>query len=175
MDDPSAKPQTDIFLTFLADFGPREWSQRLGNGRSMPGGRFSSPGDHSGPISGHFRRLDIVRWALDIVRWALDIVRWALDIIRLALDIIRLALDIVRWALDIVRWASHGPTISTEDIWLLWGHLGTVECDFDPFFTPKMRKMEHRSWSSRSPGNATTGGCAEPRSTRAGGQDYVSS
>ena len=32
--------------------GPRDRSQR----RSMPGGRFSGPGDHSGPISGHFRR-----------------------------------------------------------------------------------------------------------------------
>ena len=30
--------------------------QRLGNDRGMPGGRFSGPGDHSGPISGHFRR-----------------------------------------------------------------------------------------------------------------------
>ena len=43
-------------MTFLSDLGPREWSQRLGNGRGMPGGRFSRPGDHSGPISGHFRR-----------------------------------------------------------------------------------------------------------------------
>ena len=53
--DPSARPQTGNFLTFLADFGPRDRSQRLGNGRGMPGGRFSRPGDHSGPISGHFR------------------------------------------------------------------------------------------------------------------------
>ena len=56
--------------------------------------------------------------------------------------------------------------VSTEDIWLLCGHLEMDENDFDPFFTPKMRKMEHRSRSSRrswSPGNATTGGCMEPR------------
>ena len=68
--------------------------------------------------------------------------------------------------------------VSTENIWLPWGHLGTVECDFDPFFTPKMRKMEHRSWSRHcrwSRGNDATGRAAEPRSTRAGGQDYVSS
>ena len=30
--------------------------------------------------------------------------------------------------------------VSAEDIWLLWGHLGKVENDFDPFFIPKMRK-----------------------------------
>ena len=36
--------------------GPRDRSQRRENGRGMPGGRFSGPGDHSGPISGHFRR-----------------------------------------------------------------------------------------------------------------------
>ena len=30
------------------------WSQRLRNGRGMPGGRFSGTGDHSGPISDHF-------------------------------------------------------------------------------------------------------------------------
>ena len=33
--------------------------------------------------------------------------------------------------------------VSTEDIWLLWGHLGRYENDFDPFFTPKMRKKSH--------------------------------
>ena len=27
---------------------------------------------------------------------------------------------------------------------LLWGHLGEDENDFDPFFSSKMRKMEHR-------------------------------
>ena len=32
--------------------------------------------------------------------------------------------------------------VSTADIWLLWGHLGMDENDFDPFFTPKMGKME---------------------------------
>ena len=58
---------------------------------------------------------------------------------------------------------------------LLWGHLKGDENDFDLFFTPKMRKMEHRSWSRWSPGNGITGGCLEPRSTRAWGQDYVSS
>ena len=44
------------FLTFLAGFWPRYWSQRLGNGRGIHGGRFSGPGDHSGPISGHVLR-----------------------------------------------------------------------------------------------------------------------
>ena len=71
--------------------------------------------------------------------------------------------------------------VSTEDIWLLWGHLGEVENDFDPFFTPKMRKMEHARHSRHSRhcrwshGNDATSRAAEPRSTRAGGQDYVSS
>ena len=68
--------------------------------------------------------------------------------------------------------------VSTEDIWLLGGHLGKVENDFDPFFTPKMRKMEHirwSRWSTWSHGNDAMGRSAEPRSTRAGGQDYVSS
>ena len=65
--------------------------------------------------------------------------------------------------------------VSTEDIWLLWGHLGTDENDFDPFFTPKMRKMEHSRRSRWSHGNDATGCAAEPRSTRARGQDYVSS
>ena len=27
---------------------------------------------------------------------------------------------------------------------LLWGHLGEDENDFDQFFSPKMREMEHR-------------------------------
>ena len=45
---------------------------------------------------------------------------------------------------------------------LLWGHLGSDENDFDPFFTPKMRKMEHGSRSRRSPGNGITSGCLEP-------------
>ena len=36
------------------DFGPRDLSQRLRNGRAMLVGRFSRPGDHSRPISGHF-------------------------------------------------------------------------------------------------------------------------
>ena len=57
-------------------------------------------------------------------------------------------------------------------------HVGEVENDFDSFFPSKIRKMEHRSWSrwSRwSHGNDATGRAAEPRSTRAGGQDYVSS
>ena len=38
------------------DLGPRDLSQRLGNGRAIHLGGFSGPGDHSGPISGHFRR-----------------------------------------------------------------------------------------------------------------------
>ena len=58
---------------------------------------------------------------------------------------------------------------------LLWDHLGRDENDFDPFFSPKMRKMEHSRWSRWIPGNGTTGGCVEPRSTRAGGRDYVRS
>ena len=33
--------------------------------------------------------------------------------------------------------------VSTEDIWRLWGHLRTDENNFDPFFSPKMRKMKH--------------------------------
>ena len=65
--------------------------------------------------------------------------------------------------------------VSTTDIWRLFGHLGMDENDFDPFFTPKMRKMEHRSWSRRSHGNDATGRAADPYSTCAGGQDYVSS
>ena len=36
------------------DFGPRDLSQRLENGRAMLVGRFSRPGDHSRSISGHF-------------------------------------------------------------------------------------------------------------------------
>ena len=81
-------------------------------------------------------------------------------------------------AADICPVSTDICPVSTEDIWLLWGHLGKVGNDFDPFFTPKMRKMEHTSWSrwSRwSHGNDATGCAAEPRSTRAGGQDYVSS
>ena len=68
--------------------------------------------------------------------------------------------------------------VSAEDIWLRWGHLGELDNDFDPFFTPKMRKMEHSRWSRHcrwSHGNDATSRAAEPRSTRAGGQDYVSS
>ena len=42
-------------------------------------------------------------------------------------------------------------------------HIGEVENDFDPFFTPKMRKSEHRTHSARSHRNATTGGCVELR------------
>ena len=37
--------------------------------------------------------------------------------------------------------------VSTADIWRLWGHLGVDEIDFDPFFIPKMRKMEF-SWNT---------------------------
>ena len=62
--------------------------------------------------------------------------------------------------------------VSTEDIWLLWGHVGRVENDFYPFFTTKMRNIEQ---IRRSHGNDATGRSAEPRSTRAGGQDYVRS
>ena len=38
------------------DLRPRDLSQRLGNGRAIHLGGFSGPGDHSGPILGHFRR-----------------------------------------------------------------------------------------------------------------------
>ena len=44
------------FLDLLSDLGPRDLSQRLGNGRAIHLGGFSGPGDHSGPISGRFRR-----------------------------------------------------------------------------------------------------------------------
>ena len=70
--DPSARPQTGPeesnsraaagnrpiwrFRHFLAGFWPRDWSQTLGNGRRIHLGGFSRPGDHSGPISDHFRR-----------------------------------------------------------------------------------------------------------------------
>ena len=67
--------------------------------------------------------------------------------------------------------------VSTVGIWLLWCHLGKLENDFDSFFTPKMRKMEHARWSRwsrRSDGNDATGRSAEPRPTRAGGLHYVS-
>ena len=42
------------FGLYFGGFGPRDRSQRRGNGREKPGDRFSGPGDHSGPISGHF-------------------------------------------------------------------------------------------------------------------------
>ena len=48
-------PQLGVLLSF-GDVGPRDRSQRRENGRGMPRGRFSGPGDHSGSISGHFRR-----------------------------------------------------------------------------------------------------------------------
>ena len=54
--------------------------------------------------------------------------------------------------------------VKTNDIWLLWGHLGTDENDFDPFVTPKMRKMEHSRWSRWSHRNDATGRSAEPHS-----------
>ena len=38
----------------LEKIWPRDRSQRLGNGRGIHGGRFSGPGDHSGPISDRF-------------------------------------------------------------------------------------------------------------------------
>ena len=44
------------FGIYLADFWLRDRSQRRENGRQKPGDRFSGPGDHSGPILGHFRR-----------------------------------------------------------------------------------------------------------------------
>ena len=46
-------------LDYISDFaglGPQDWSQRQENGRGKPGCRFSGLGDHSGPISNHFRR-----------------------------------------------------------------------------------------------------------------------
>ena len=44
------------FGLYFGGFGPRDGSQRRGNGREKLGDRFSGPGDHSGPISNHFRR-----------------------------------------------------------------------------------------------------------------------
>ena len=47
----------------------------------------------------------------------------------------------------------------------------------DSFITSNICKMEHARWSRWSPwsgGNDATGRSAEPRPTRAGGQDYVS-
>ena len=44
------------FLGSAPDLGPRDLSQRLGNGRAIHLGGFSGPGDHSGHISDHFRR-----------------------------------------------------------------------------------------------------------------------
>ena len=44
------------FGLYFGGLGPQDRSQRRENGREKPGGRFSGPGDHSGPISGHFRR-----------------------------------------------------------------------------------------------------------------------
>ena len=35
--DPSARPQTCNCSAIFADVGTRDWSQRLGNGRGMPG------------------------------------------------------------------------------------------------------------------------------------------
>ena len=43
-------------------------------------------------------------------------------------------------------------------------HLGEVKNDFDSFFSPKNRKMEHRSRSRWSHGNDATGRSAEPHS-----------
>ena len=57
---------------------------------------------------------------------------------------------------------------------LYWGD----ENDFDPFFHLKCAKWDTPGTAGaarRRDGNATTGRCTEPRSTRAGGQDYVSS
>ena len=73
---------------------------------------------------------------------------------------------------------AHICPVSTAHICLLSGHCEKVENDFDPFFTPKVRKMEQIRWSRcsrRSHGNDATGRAAAPYSTRAGGQDYVSS
>ena len=44
------------FLDLLPDLGPRDLSQRLGNGCAIHLGGFSGPGDHSGPILGPFLR-----------------------------------------------------------------------------------------------------------------------
>ena len=57
-------------------------------------------------------------------------------------------------------------------------HIGEVENDFDSCFSSKMRQMEHSRWSRRSRwshGNDATGRAADPHSTCAGRQDYVSS
>ena len=64
--------------------------------------------------------------------------------------------------------------VTTEDIWLLWGHLGTDENDFDPFFTPKMRKKEHEHNRDTAP-EMRPRPAAQGLRQRAGGKDYVSS
>ena len=46
------------FLDLSLDLGPRDLSQRIGNGCAIHLDGFSGPGDHSGPISGHFRDLE---------------------------------------------------------------------------------------------------------------------
>ena len=52
-----------------------------------------------------------------------------------------------------------------------WGD----EKAFDPFFLHLKCAKWNTPGGAGGDGNATTGGCAEPHSTRAGGQDYVSS
>ena len=58
---------------------------------------------------------------------------------------------------DICPVSAADIPVSTNDMWVLWGHLGKVENDFDPFFTPKMFKMELDQEHDRR-GPAPTGG-----------------
>ena len=43
-----------FYFLIVADLGPRDLSQRLGNRRGIELGGFSGPDDHSGSISGYF-------------------------------------------------------------------------------------------------------------------------
>ena len=55
-----------------------------------------------------------------------------------------------------------------------WGQLGSAKIDFDPFFTPKMTRMEHAGGAGAAPEMESR--LPLPRLTqRARGQDYVSS
>ena len=49
----------------------------------------------------------------------------------------------------------------------LWDHLGRDENDFDPFFTPKMRKMEHAGGEAGEPGAPEMGSRPAARSLSA--------
>ena len=56
----------------------------------------------------------------------------------------------------------------------LWAHLDRDENDFDPFFTPKMRKKSHEHDRHTAP-FLESRPAAQGLRQRAGGKDYVSS